>query len=214
MIENRLFSDPDSLGSAIDNLFEDVPVPTVLLTERGIGYCQSFSCFRYLKSTYLFRYRGDFICDACKRPGQIVEERGISDREEGQLYGEIRVEYYYCPAKKKYQEIAIVRDENLGLDVGIYTAQIPNIMTSHRALKCAESLLATLNSKINIVDPCIIPRHTETVLDFNQPLKEIQECLRQLETQLKNNPFYVTEGNEKVHQYREVVAQVGEINGS
>ncbi len=198
MTESRVFALDDELILDIDELFEDAV--SIQFTDKGIGYCTSSVCSRYLRNEFLYKHEGPFVCRNCQGPGEIVEERGIPEREEGQLYGEVRIEYGYCSAKGDYQEIAVVRDENMGPDVGTYTAQMPTVASAGRAITIAESLLAALNDGVAREDPYAIPQHRERVLDFGRPLDEVKEWLQEFETRTKNNPFYVRKEDNVVSQ--------------
>ena len=174
--------------SDIDKMFEEAVA--VQITDKGVGYCLSVSCEDYMRSNFLIRYEGPFTCTACKATGRIVEERGIPCREPDQLYGEVRVEYAYCPSKDAYQEIAVVRDDGLGSGVGTYTAQMPTVATPKRAMRIAEALLAVLNDGIFLDNPHEIPRHHERVLNLDAPLEDVKKWLRAFELRTKDNPFF------------------------
>lgn len=189
MAEPNVFVfDDDLLDSEIDALFDEAIV--VQITERGIGLCLHVPCEDYLKPAWLMKYEGPFICGKCSHTGRIVEERGIPQHRPGQLYGEIRVEFNYCPAKDKYCAIAIIRDNSLGDDVAVYTAQMPHIHTEKRALKVAQALLSIMNDGLMVDDPHQVPRTYERILNLDQSLDGVKDWCRGFESRLRDNPFY------------------------
>lgn len=173
----------------IDQAFEVAVARPIL--ERGLGYCANAQCEGFCKGRFLFRHELPFLCPECKQPGDVAAERGITYREGGQLFGEVRVEFAYCPASHRYREIAIVRDESLGADCGTYTVQMPTVQTEKRALRVAEMLLVTLNDGLFLEgDLDVPPAVRERILDIDRPLSEIREWLASLEQTLRDNPFY------------------------
>lgn len=173
----------------IDRVVDSIFVPS--RTERGVGFCQKVLCEEFCKPKLLYHHEGDFFCTLCHQMGFIVPETGRPNRKPGQLFGEVRLEYCYCPAKKRYQEVAIVRDTDLGDDIGTYTVQNPLINTEKRALQVAEALLALLNDGMILDEDLAHPPHTkEKVLDLDLPLEDVKRWLGEFALQVRDNPFY------------------------
>lgn len=187
----------DEIDQAVNAIF------TPRRIERGVGYCENTSCEEFCKAKFLLYHEGSFFCQVCFKEGFAVEEVGKPVRAPGQLFGEVKVEYCYCPSAKRYRELAIVRDEALGSNIGVYTLQSPLIQTEKRALKVAEALLSTLNDGVLLDEDLARPPHIqEKILSWDKPLEEVREWLKQFALQIKDNPFY--------HEGTQVVSQSSE----
>lgn len=206
------FYEDQDFDREIDSIFEKCF--ETKRTARGIGLCNNVHCEKYLKSNFLLAHLGDFTCPECKQVGSIVAERGIPSRELGQLFGEVRVEFNYDPTQKRYREIAVLRDESLGPDVGSYTAQMPTVNTEKRALKLGEMLFASLNEGLSLdSDLEEIPKARERVLNFDSSLEEFKEQLRGLEISLRDNPFYQNTGVVSGSSVEEITLKEGDAVG-
>ena len=160
---------------------------------KMLGYCENTECEEYLKGSFMWMHTGPFACCKCKgSQGFLVAERGIRSGPANAIYGEVRIEYCYDPAQKKYCEIAILRDDSLGIHVRTFTLQTPMIRTEKRAFKLANGYLATLNDGIELAleDDTEIPRPVEHVVDFDLPREEFSERMRRLGWALKDNAFF------------------------
>ena len=160
---------------------------------KMLGYCENTECEEYLKGSFMWMHTGPFACCKCKgSQGFLVAERGIRSGPANAIYGEVRIEYCYDPAQKKYCEIAILRDDSLGIHVRTFTLQTPMIRTEKRAFKLANGYLATLNDGIELAleDDTEIPRPVEHVVDFDLTREEFSERMRRLGWALKDNAFF------------------------
>ena len=69
----------------------------------------------------------------------------------------------------------------------MYTLQSPLIKTEKRALKVAEAILANLNRYRGLLNGDEIPRTTEIILSFDDPLDDFREKVRQLGRELEQS---------------------------
>ncbi len=137
--------------------------------KRGVGYCEFSACEDYAKGVFLLNHGDTFSCPRCRQIGKIKTEHGFYSGATG-IFKEVRVEYGYDSIRDTYRETAIVRDESLDARHNVYTLQSPLIKTEKRALKVAEAILANLNRYHGLVKNDEIPRTTEFVLSFDEPL--------------------------------------------
>jgi hypothetical protein len=187
------------LDEEIEAAVEEIFCPNWV--DKGAGFCQNSECFEFCKPKFIWRHEGPFFCEACTLPGEIVPEVGKPSREPGQPFGEVRVEFSYCPSSRRFREIAIVRDELLAPSSGVYTLQMPTVVTERRALRVAELTLLALNevpaSDEELVSP---PYVRETVLDICMEPEKVQEWLRNYELRVKDNPLFQEPSSEVVSQ--------------
>lgn len=141
---------------------------------RAVAYCQYSDCEEYHRGTFLLNYNMPSYCATCKHEVEILEEKG-SFKNKSERFKEVRVEFDYHPAHKKFKGLAIVRDESMWGDCNVYTLESALIRTDRRALKVAESLLANLNRFRGLIDE--IPRTLETILNMDQPMKKFKTDL-------------------------------------
>ncbi|KKL61746.1 hypothetical protein LCGC14_2192240 [marine sediment metagenome] len=160
---------------------------------KMLGYCENTECDKYLRGSFMWMHKGPFACCKCGgSQGFLVPERGIRTGPPNAIYGEVRIEYCYDPAQKRYCEIAILRDDALGDRVRTFTFQTPLVRTEKRAFKLAAGYLATLNDGIELAleNDTEIPRAIEHVVNFDSPREEFSERMRQLGWALKDNAFF------------------------
>jgi len=147
--------------------------------KRGVGYCEHTSCEDYAKGVFLLNHGDTFYCPRCRQLGTVEKERGFYSGT-SDIFKEVRVEYNFDPVNGTYREIAIVRDESLWGRNNVYPLQSPLIKTEKRALKVAEAILANLNRYRGLLKGDEIPRTTEIILSFDEPLDVFKTKLHQL----------------------------------
>lgn len=147
--------------------------------KRGVGYCEFSACEDYAKGVFLLNHGDTFSCPRCRQIGKIKTEHGFYTSDSG-IFKEVRVEYGYDSVRDAYRETAIVRDESLPAHNNVYTLQSPLIKTEKRALKVAEAILANLNRYHGLAKNDEIPRTTEFVLSFDEPLDVLKAKLHEL----------------------------------
>lgn len=158
---------------------------------RGVGYCNNIECKEYCQSVFLWMHEGDHVCRSCAQVGFVVPEIGRAEREPGRFFGEVRVRFDYAPALQRYLQTAIVRDETLGSDCGVYHMESPMCRTDKRAFAIGESLLSSLNDKLYAdVDLVVPPSSHERVYDLGKPIGELRVWLEKFEQRVKANPFF------------------------
>lgn len=152
--------------------------------KRGVGYCENTECADYARGVFLLNHGGQFYCPRCRALGRTEKERGFCAGN-ADVFREVRVEYNFDPVDSVYREIAIVRDESLWGPSNVYTLQSPLIKTEKRALKVAEAILANLNHYRWAAKSDELPRTTELVLSFDEPLEvfvsKVENLGRELE---------------------------------
>lgn len=187
-------------------------------TERGVGYCDKIDCTEYCNGAFLWQHDGPYICRKCHREGFIVPETGRAEREPGKFFGEVRIHFAYVPALRTYTQKAIIRDESLGWDAGIYHMQAPTCATDKRAFAIGERLLSVLNEKVYLdADLSVPPAAREHVLDLGKPIEDIKKWLSEFEVRIKANPFFSSEpkeGSAVVSQFSGDFQHEGEDRGS
>lgn len=156
--------------------------------KRCVGYCSESQCEEFEKGVFLLNHGNTFWCSRCKKVGFMEPEVGRSVGNSG-IYKEVRVEYNYDPAQKRYREIAIVRDESLWGKCDVYHLNSPLIKTEKRALKVAEAILSNLNMQEKSLSPGEIPRTTEIILSFDVPKERFCEEIDRLRGRLENNAW-------------------------
>ena len=109
-------------------------------------------------------------------------ERGFRTGETG-IIREVRVEYNFDPAKRRYREIAVVRDESLPSGYDVYTRRSPLTRNASSALGLAEALFVQLNCCRGTSNESEIPRAPEFVLSFDDDLALFRLSLRHLRAQ-------------------------------
>lgn len=115
----------------------------------------------------------EFHCPRCRNRG-IIEKERYQYENNFPVIKEVRVEYNYDAFCQEYREIAIARDDELGVQCNILTVFSPLCKTEKRALKLATLYFAyvslhgvgvkNLNSR-------------EQVLDLDAPLDEFKKQL-------------------------------------
>ena len=140
--------------------------------KRGVGYCENTDCEDYAKGVFLLNHGDTFYCPRCRQLGKVEKERGFYTGN-SDIFKEVRVEYNFDPINGVYREIAIVRDESLWGRNNVYTLQSPLIKTEKRALKVAEAILANLNRYRGLLNGDDIPRTTEIILSFDEPIRRV-----------------------------------------
>ncbi len=153
---------------------------------RGVGYCENTDCEDYAKGVFLLNHGDTFYCPRCRQLGKVERERGFYAGNSG-IFKEVRVEYNFDPTSNVYREIAIVRDESLWGRNNVYTMQSPLIKTEKRALKIAEAILSNLNRHPRPPSENEIPRTTEIVLSFDDPVDEFKRKVGQLGRELEQS---------------------------
>jgi len=147
--------------------------------KRAVGFCVDTECEHYGNSMFLLNQQGPYICQ-CGKKGIIEEERSEVEQRSDH-WKEVRVEWDYEFATRAYRGVAIVTDNALEGEHSTYVLFSPLIKTERRALKVAESILATLQNGEKIEGDAI-PRVTEKIVHFDAPLdivkKEIEEITR------------------------------------
>ncbi len=162
------------------------PAPTAWLRqevtnvmERGVGYCVNTDCEDFSKGVFLLNHGDTFCCPRCRVSGHVEKERGCHTGD-ADAFKEVRVEFNFEPIQKKYREIAIVRDESLWGRNNVYTLYSALIKTEQRALKVAEAILANLNRYPHLFNGEGVPRTTEVLLSWDEPLEDFTQKLHQI----------------------------------
>jgi ribosomal protein S27AE len=167
--------------------------------KRGVGYCNSTECEDFAKGVFLLNHGDTFYCPRCRVQGSVEKERGHYTGT-SEIFKEVRVEYNFDPIQKRYQEIAIVRDESLWGRNNVYTLHSPLIKTERRALKVAEAILANLNRYSGLLGPDGVPRTTEVVISFDEPKEELNRKLAKLaETWAASDKKFAASREEETH---------------
>lgn len=186
-------------------------------TNRGVGYCDNIECKEYCQGVFLWLHEGDHVCRTCAQVGFIVPERGRAERESGKFFGEVRVQFDYVPAIREYLQTAIIRDDTLGADCGVYYLQNPMCKTDKRAFAIGESLLSSLNDKLYANEDLVVPPPShERVYDLGKPIEELRVWLGKFEERIKANPFFKRvpkEGAGVVSQFSGDLNNEGEDRG-
>lgn len=181
----------------IETALEEMFVLEQARTEKGVGYCDNVECTEYCKGAFLWHHEGPFVCRVCHREGFIAPEAGRAEREPGKFFGEVRVQFAYAAALRGYTQVAVIRDDSLGSDCGIYYMQAPTCVTDKRAFSIGERLLSVLNDKVySDADLLIPPAAHERVLDLDRPMPEVRAWLAAFEVRIKENPFFSSEPKE------------------
>lgn len=128
--------------------------------KRGVGFCENIECGEYYKGVFVMS-QNEFFCPRCRVKGFIEWERYQYDNDFS-VIREVRVEFDYAPIFRKYNSIAIARDDELGNHCNVLTVFSPLCKTEKRALKLAELYFAyvslngvsvnNLDSKENTID--------------------------------------------------------------
>ena len=147
--------------------------------KRAVGYCECPDCDDFAKGVFLLNHGSTFYCPRCQVKGHVEPERGFYAGN-GIVFKEVRVEYNFRLADKKYHEIAIIRDESLSGDCNTYTLQSPLIKTERRALKVAEAVLSNLNRYRGLFVDGEVPRIQEHILSFDVSPAEFSASLGKL----------------------------------
>jgi len=91
----------------------------------------------------------------------------------------LRVEFNFDPITQTYRDVAIVIDHSLDNSHNVYRMKTPLVKTDRRALRIAESLLATLHQTSGL-EQGEIPRSTERTINFSDSLDEIKGQLKEM----------------------------------
>jgi hypothetical protein len=187
----------DITDEDIEVALEEMFVLEQSRVERGVGYCDNVECTEYCKGMFLWHHEGPFICRLCHREGFVAPEAGRAERELGKFFGEVRVQFAYIAALRDYTQVAIIRDDNLGPDCGIYYMQAPTCVTDKRAFDIGERLLSVLNDGVYLdADLSVPPAAHERVLDLDKPMEEVRAWLAAFEVRIRGNPFFSSEPKE------------------
>jgi hypothetical protein len=208
----------DITDEDIEVALEEMFVLEQSRVERGVGYCDNVECTEYCKGAFLWHHEGPFICRLCHREGFVAPEAGRAEREPGKFFGEVRVQFAYAAALRDYTQVAIIRDDSLGSDCGIYYMQSPTCVTDKRAFDIGERLLSVLNDGVYLdADLSVPPAAHERVLDLDKPIEELRVWLDKFEERIKANPFFrkvPKEGAGVVSQVCGDINNEGEKRGS
>ena len=154
------------------------------MMQRGVGYCMNVGskgkegCDEYSKGVFLLNHGTTFWCPRCREPGTVVMESGYAEHSGDTPFKEVRVEYDYDSIGERYLSIAVVRDESIWGTGNKYVLRSPLIKTEKRALKVAESILASLQH--HGLQANEIPRTTEYVLSFDDEREVFISKIRRL----------------------------------
>ena len=205
----------EEIEAAVNEMFPDSPM---LRVERGIAFCEDPTCPQYLKAALIYKHEGLWTCPVCEGVGYVEPERGLVERVPGRFFGEVVIHYKYDTASREYKERLILRDEELGNEVGRYQIFHPTIKTSDRASKFAEQSLIYINSQLCADDHTLVvpPLLRERQLNLDKPLPEIKSWLESYLEELQSNPFYQEpeSSSEVVSQRIEEPGKEGESSGS
>jgi hypothetical protein len=154
---------------------------------RSVGYCMNEACSDSActpgtrKGDFLVNHGSTFHCPRCKVEGFIEAEGGTVTGKRHLPFKEARVKFDFDPCLRIYRGVAIVRDEMMSGPGRVYELQSPLIRTEKRALKVAESILASISrAEPDMTDS--IPSFRETVLDLEA--RDYTARLRQFEIDL------------------------------
>lgn len=203
----------DDIERALEEMFSE-PVERI---DKGVGFCDNVECVDYCQGVFLILHTGPYFCRRCAQKGFAITETGRAEIETGKFFGEVRVRFDYAPALRNYLQTAIIRDDSLGSDCGIYYMESPMCRSDKRAFAIGERLLSLLNDKLyEGADLAVPPPARENILDLDQPMSGIRKWLGEFEIRIKRNPFFqkeLTEGIGVVSQVCEDLKHEGEDRG-
>ncbi len=149
--------------------------------KRAIGYCSDERCEDFTRGVFVINPTSTFFCPACRQAGNLVYEKGWREgTSPDDSFKEVRLQFDYAPVSESWQQTAIVRDENLLGEHLTYVIQTPMVKTESRALKMAEAILANLNCSTGELGIDEIPRTTEIILSFDDPMDEFTRKLERV----------------------------------
>lgn len=203
----------EDIERALEEMFAE-PVERI---EKGVGYCNNIECQDYCQGVFLMFHTGPYICRRCAQLGFAIAESGKAEIEPGKFFGEVRVRFDYAPALRDYLQTAIIRDDALGSDCGIYYLESPMCRSDKRAFAIGERLLSVLNDRrYDSVELTTPPPARENILDLDKPMGEIRKWLEEFEVRIKGNPFFqkeLKEGTGVVSQFSGDLKHEGEDRG-
>lgn len=153
--------------------------------DRAVGYCQNIKCDLYCNGHFLLNHGESFYCAKCRHLGSIQPEKFIWENK-GSITREVRVEFDYCPTRKRYQQIAVVTDDEMR-EGSTLTFQSPLIKTEKRALKMAESTLGRLALGHSIEHGASTG---ETIIDFDEERAIIKQACNKFEQEVMTSAFW------------------------
>ncbi len=150
-------------------------------SRRGVGYCMNSACGDMAKGVFLLNHSSMFWCARCRVEGFIETEVGSWTGDKELPFKQVRVYFDHDARLRTYRGMAIVRDESIWGPGRVYVLSSPLIRTDKRALKMAESILASVTRREPDMSDSI-PRQNETVLDLEA--RDFTPRLKQLEIDL------------------------------
>jgi len=127
---------------------------------RGVGYCDNIDCEEYLKGVFLL-HQNVFHCPRCRKLG-FPEMEKYEYSNDFPVIREVRVQFNFDPLNRRYTQIAIACDDELGPHCNTLTVCNPLCKTEKRALKLAGLYFAyvslngvgakNINSQENVIN--------------------------------------------------------------
>lgn len=147
---------------------------------RAVGWCTNERCDEIYKLVFLINHGDKYFCAKCRGVGCIENEEAEIEKGLNDSFKEVRVEFDWHAEDGEYHGVAIVRDE-LNPRGGVYTFFSPLVRTNKRALRMAESMLASLQL-IENVTPQTQVRTLPLTVNFDDSLGSVKAQLKNLET--------------------------------
>lgn len=129
---------------------------------RGCGYCVNTECQHYLKQNFL-NTPDAFFCGTCKVKGLAALD-SYEVLNSHPLFRQVRLEFNFDPAQKRYRGLAIVTDDSMVSHANVFSLCIPTIGTEKLALTTAERVL---NHLLATNDPSEVRYFYEDVLELS-----------------------------------------------
>lgn len=112
------------------------------------------------------------------------------------LFRQVRVDWEYDVIERRYRNVAIVTDESLPQNAGIYTLQTPLVKTEKRALIVAENILSNLQRQHAAIESARVS--AETVLRFDNSKEVFEEQLNRLSSILTESTLALAQAGVRV----------------